>query len=339
MLADEMKELEILGRKKLSGLLNRVLTQEYRPELPKYPERILVIRTDSRLGNLVLMEPLLRCLSERFPRSRVKVLVSHVYAELLSCQGYDLLVADKKGQLRNPLDFARLVGKMRGFQPDVAIDAAHPHSFSLSGAVTAALSGAPCRISTDAGKGSSEWFTHLVPESPMDWHESRALHTLGSLWDKWPGWTAPMLKTAHDSRRNAVGLHVGASGGKRYPEGKMDRLVDILSKKTLLELYWGTDDERVLAEDLCARYPSRIQPEMSLQRLLERISGLRVFVTADNGPMHVASALSIPVLAIFRVDNQERFRPLSQGSRVMYSPDGPDPDEVADRALEILSYF
>jgi ADP-heptose:LPS heptosyltransferase len=132
---------------------------------------------------------------------------------------------------------------------------------------------------------------------------------------------------------------VGASGGKKYPTGKMDRLVDILSRKTLLELYWGTDEERSVAEDLCRRYPSRIQPEMSLQKLLERISGLRVFVTADNGPMHVASALSIPVLAIFRVENQDRFQPLSRGSRVLFDPEGTDPEEVAENALEILSYF
>ena len=331
-----MKNIERHGRKRLSGLLCAVLTSSGKSKLPSDPSRILVIRTDNRLGNLVLLEPLLRSIKERFPRANLEILAGDVFSELLENQGYTVIGVDKKGQIRNPLKFLRLVRNLRKSSYDVAIDAAHPHSFSLSGAVSAAMSGSNCRISTSTGNNNDGWYTHTVPAPLLDWHESRALHSLGSVWDGWPAWSPPLLTSLQSEKRNAVGFHVGASGMKKYPQDLMEKLVKMISGRIHLELYWGSREEKATAEHLARNFDVEVMPELTITGMLDRIAGLRLFVSADNGPMHVASALSVPVIALFRVDNRERFAPLSDGSEVLYAPEGADPADVIEIAEKIL---
>ena len=332
-----LKSIEQWGRRHAAAAIH-LNASEGDSSLPLQPSRILVIRTDNRLGNLVLMEPLLRSLKVRFPLAELDILASDVFSELLECQGYNVIHVDKKGQIRNPGKFLSLIEELRSRSYDAAIDAAHPHSFSLSGAVSTLLSSADCRISTDAGD-SARWYTHTVAEPPMDWHESRALHSLGSVWEGWPEWTPPELFTPNTVKRNAAGLHVGASGNKGYSIEHLEELVDRICRRVILEIYWGSDTERKTAEYLGSRYPVALMPELSITGLIDKIAGLRLFITPDNGPMHIASALSVPVIAYFRIDNMDRFAPLSEGSKTLYSEEGPEPEIVAETVLEALGCY
>jgi len=329
-----LKSIEQWGRRRAAATMSTG-AHEGGSRLSLKPSRILVIRTDNRLGNLVLMEPLLRSLKKRFPRAELDILASDVFSELLECQGYNVIMVDKKGQIRNPAKFWSLIRKLRSRAYNVAIDAAHPHSFSLSGAVSTLLSGADCRISTCTGD-STGWYTDTVAEPPLHWHESRALHSLGSVWDSWPEWSPPELHAVNAVQRNAAGLHVGASGNKRYSIEHLEELVDRICRRVILEVYWGSSAERKTAEYLGSRYPVAVMPELSVTGLIERIAGLRLFITPDNGPMHIASALSVPVIALFRIDNRGRFAPLSEGSKTLFAEGGPEPERVAAAVQEVL---
>lgn len=326
-----VKHLEGWGRRRAAAIPGVLPDREQ--VLPSAPSRILVIRTDNRLGNLVLLEPLLRSVRNRFPLAELDILASDVFSELLEYQGYNVIKVDKKGQIRNPARFVSLIRKLRSRSYDVAIDAAHPHSFSLSGAIGTVLSGAGCRIGTDAGN-SSGWYTNTVAEPPFDWHESRALHSLGSGWDRWPAWSPPELHFNDKGKRDAAGLHVGASGNKKYPLELLENIVDRICRKVILEIYWGSDKERETALYLRSRYPVAVIRELSVSELIEKIAGLRLFITSDNGPMHIASAVSVPVIALFRIDNRDRFAPLSEGSKTFFAEEGPRPEEVAEAVLE-----
>jgi ADP-heptose:LPS heptosyltransferase len=326
-----VKHLERWSRRRTASIPGVLPGRE--EALPPDPSRILVIRTDNRLGNLVLLEPLLRSVRNRFPCAELDILASDVFSELLECQGYNVIKVDKKGQIRNPARFVSLIRKLRSRSYDVAIDAAHPHSFSLSGAIGTVLSGAGCRISTDAGD-SSGWYTNTVAEPPIDWHESRALHALGSVWNGWPAWSPPELHAGNTGKRDAAGLHVGASGNKKYPFELLEDLVDRICRKVILEVYWGSDEEREIALYLRNRYPVAVMPELSISELIERIAGLRLFITSDNGPMHIASAVSVPVIALFKEDNGNRFAPLSEGSKILFANEGQEPELVAEAILE-----
>ena len=162
---------------------------------------------------------------------------------------------------------------------------------------------------------------------------------LGSVWDSWPEWSPPELHAVNAVERNAAGLHVGASGNKMYPVENIEELVDRICRRVILELYWGSSEERETAEHLGSRYPVAVMPKLSVTGLIEKIAGLRLFITPDNGPMHIASAVSVPVIALFRIDNRDRFAPLSEGSQTLYADEGPEPERVAAAVLEALGCY
>jgi ADP-heptose:LPS heptosyltransferase len=330
-MAGLLKRIERRGRRLLASGLGRVM----RPRsagLPSAPSSIVVTRPDSRLGNLVLLEPLLSGLHERFPEARLTVIASDRFSRVLEGREWDLVAAPKAAMARNPAAFALFVRRVRRIGFDVAIDASHPGSFSLSGAAMTALSGAPARVGFRSD-GHEAWYSVAIDASDGGVHESAALHSLGSCWHGWPAWRPPLLKS-DASRTGAIGLHVGASRGKFYPPGKLARLCLLLSAKAPVEIYWGSGSERALAERIVCR-GARVMPATDIPGLVRSLAGLGAFVTADNGPMHVASALGTPVLALFRIDNWARFGPLSTGSRVLYDPAGVDP-EVASEAMDVI---
>ena len=133
-----------------------------------------------------------------------------------------------------------------------------------------------------------------------------------------------------------IGFHVGASRRKGYTSGYVSRLMDVLRSKGSLSVYWGSGEELSLAEATAER--DEIMPGLDLASLMSSISRLDAYVTADNGTLHLASALGVPVVGLFRVAGTERrYSPLSGGSSVLLDPEGPDPEEVGravERALE-----
>lgn len=284
---------------------------------------------------MVLVEPLLASLEARFPRARVVLLASDRFAEVHSSQGREVLAVPKALMARKPWLFPGFVTRLRSCGFEVALDASHPHSFSLSGAAAAALSGAPSRIGFPSAE-AGDWYTLVVPPPGAPEHESRILHSLGSVWDDWPGWRPPRLSAGSAGSRGAIGLHVGASRDKGLPVDLLACIVSELSRMGRgLEIYWSGAGERSMAVEV-SRAGGAVMPGLDLRGLMDALAGLDALVTADNGPMHLASALGIPVVAMFRVDNRTRFRPLSPGSEALLVQDGLDPSEVVRSVASAL---
>ena len=339
-----LKGIERWGRRNLSGLLRAILLGGRRLETgpPEDPERILVIRTDDRLGNLVLMEPLIASLSRRFPGSSVELLLSERFAAIL--EGHPAVSrvwpAPKKRFITHPLSMLGFFRSIRKWGPHVAIDASHPHSFSLSSAVAVALSGAPSRIGWECG-GSEGWYTCCprVPAGDGTAHESLLLQSLGSVWEDWPEWSRPALphvgRAASGEPSGTIGVHVGARRGKGYPRDLMAELAELLRGTGQLRVFWSGEEERKAANELAG--PGELMPSLSIEGLMESLSGLDVYVTPDNGTLHLASALGVPVVGLYRVRGSEsRYSPLSAGSVALLDETGPVPEEVEADVRRIL---
>jgi heptosyltransferase-2 len=109
---------------------------------------------------------------------------------------------------------------------------------------------------------------------------------------------------------------------KRWPAGKYAELAVILQKKTAAQfLIIGSSDERPLAEAISSRMdrkPFILTGQTSLSRLASVISFADLFVTNDSGPMHLANALGIPVVALFGPTDPKRTGPFRQPSSVIH---------------------
>lgn len=287
------------------------------------PDRILVIRVDERVGNVLLTTPLLRAVREAFPAARVDVLVAASKRALVEGLAH-VISFERRALFMRPCAFMRILLRLRRERYDVAIDASHWHQFSVSSAMLLAWSGAPIRIAHD--RGDARLFaTHLVPPSVSgDLHEiaakMRLLEPLGVVR------ADPRMSTSlggqGEARERMVRWLEGSGVGERTLVGvapgarKRDHRLpvsifgDIASWARALGacpiVLWGPGEERLAAE-VAGLSGALIAPRTNLEELAALIRSCAAVITNDTGPMHLAVACGAPTVALFAHADHRRW--------------------------------
>jgi heptosyltransferase-2 len=91
--------------------------------------------------------------------------------------------------------------------------------------------------------------------------------------------------------------------------------------------YFGDMQGAPVVNEICENMPPRVlnlAGKTSLRELMALIDRCSVFLTNDSGPMHIASALGVPLLALFGSTSPVKTGPYNGGEvvnkRVMCSP-------------------
>lgn len=340
-----LKDLERGGKTLLRGALARLLPSPRPAAEPLDPasvRRILAVRHDSRLGNLLLLTPSLRLLKTAFPDARVEVLLSGRYGaayENNPCVDECLTPADLPGFLR------------RGY--DLAFDFSPHHFFSLSGALWTAASGARRRVGFDRGD-ENKFVDQLVPvpaaeahetanlaalvraaavaalpgdaELKTEWHFALGEKEAGAL--EWESWGLD---------REAVALFLGARAEKRLEPSWFLQLGTRLAASGRRAALMGGPAERELLKGRTLPPGVVLAPELTLRRFAAAIANARAVLSADTGPMHLAVAVGTPTLELFGHTEPWRFgygnRP---GHRVLETPGRHPTQDEAWTALSAL---
>jgi heptosyltransferase-2 len=144
------------------------------------------------------------------------------------------------------------------------------------------------------------------------------------LTDSEKHWAAKKLDTLGlGGPRFVIGLHPGASFGpaKRWmPErfaALADRLIAALDADVLV---FGSPAERPLAEEIARvmqHTPTLAAGETSLRQLLALMAQCRLMVTNDSGPMHLAAALGVPLVAVFGSTSERATGPVGARLRIV----------------------
>ena len=114
-----------------------------------------------------------------------------------------------------------------------------------------------------------------------------------------------LARAGLDPGRPLVILNPGAAYGpaKRWPKERFSALAGILQERRGVEIaVTGTATDRPAAAAICSilrRPAADLTGKTTLRELLAVIRAASVFVTNDSGPMHLANALRVPVVALF----------------------------------------
>jgi heptosyltransferase-2 len=321
----------------------------------------IVVRAPNWVGDVVLSLPAVRDLRRNLPRARVTVLARPWVADLYRA-------VTEVDEVRESLGFARDVEALRG-----AFDAALllPNSFGTALAVWRA--GVPERwgYATD-GRGAL--LTRAVPVSADVRGRSQVYYyrwMLAGLGLHVSGAPDASLRCPEEwSRRAAdklgdggpwLGLNPGAFYGtaKRWLPERYAAVADRVARLTGAKVaIVGGPAERPLGEAVARmmRTPARLlSGETTLGELVGVLSRLRVLVTNDSGPMHLASALGVAVVAVFGSTDWRETAPAGGRHRLLREPVHCSPcmlrecpidhrcmrgvgvDQVAGAALEMLA--
>lgn len=117
-------------------------------------------------------------------------------------------------------------------------------------------------------------------------------------------------------------LNPGAGwGAKQWPAecyGDVARVLNERGMKSLIN--FGPGEEHLANEVERASGGTAIPVKCSLAQLIALTRRATLFIGGDTGPMHLAAALGVPVVAIFGPTNPARNGPYGTRSRVLRSP-------------------
>lgn len=352
------KRAERLGKRALVWVLKRCVKSEPGPKInPGKVKKILVVRQDDRIGNLVLITPMLEALRRGFPGRRIVLLVGQSFHEILQGNPHcdEVVVFEKRRYIFHPFDFFRLVKRLRAERFDLALDCSHVHAFSFSNGLLTYLSGAPYRVGY--GRGNSDLFLNMsVCPQPSGKHATEAhmdlVRSLGVEVDN-PQMRVYMSENERESirwylRQKGVseedllcGLHIGGSGKKRWPVENFARLADELNRLFGMKviILWGQKEASLLPDlERHLRTTPIVSDPLRIREMTALIEQCSLFVAPDTGPMHISVAVGTPTVAIFLAPNYPVYGPRGDGHKVVYREGGQvtvDDVVAAVRTLEV----
>lgn len=296
--------------------------------------RILVCRPNHRLGNLLLLTPLLDEIARLLPDARVDIVAAGNDARRVfgTFGNVDTVHMLSRRVVRHPLGTIRTVLRIRRTRYDLAIDpceASQSSRLLLRAARARHALGVlqqdlfPDHHSKDPLQRMPRhmaqlpvWLLRraLAPEShedasacpPLSLRLSNAELALAHAT------LARLLgDAALQGHRPVIGLFADATGQKKYPRAWWKRYIAVLTTAC---------PACVLVEIL----PPDGRPRLALQlptfaasdprAVAALIACMRAFVCADCGVMHLASASGTPTLGLFSITEIARYRPYGHGS-------------------------
>ena len=230
-----------------------------------------------------------------------------------------------------------VVRELRGQKYDLAVDM----QAAIRSAMLARFSRAPQRVGFAKPRETpAKWFyTDCVP-TPATHVVEQGLQLVQAITNREPATAEFPLPC--DSEANAwcadrlrelgvaefVILSPGAGwGAKRWPAERYAEVASRLRRESLAVLVNAGPGEEELAERLIEASTGAAQRiSCSLAQLIALTRRARMFIGGDTGPVHLAAALSVPVVAIYGPTNPARNGPFGPGGtndiiKVLRSPE------------------
>jgi heptosyltransferase-2 len=303
---------------------------------PQGIERIL-IRSTNWLGDAVMTTPAIGAIRESFPNAHITILATPLVAGLFSPHDRidEVMVYDKKGHHAGLAGRLRLARELRARHFDMAI--------LLQNAFDAALITWLARIPARLGyrtDGRALLLTHSCPvnrETKRLHHVEYYLAMLANFGILAATKSLSLLVTAEEEQATTgllagagidsgdclIGINPGATYGsaKRWYPDRFAAVADELCQKWGAKaVITGGPAERNTADEIALSTKANclnLAGRTSVRELMALIKRCDFFVTNDSGPMHIAAAFGVPLVAIFGPTDQTTTSPFSERAVVV----------------------
>lgn len=291
----------------------------------------IVVRGTNWIGDAVMTTPALSALRTQFPDAEIVMLANPLVAELFEFHPHvdRVMIYDRKGYHRGIAGFIRIVKELRSQKFDAAILLQN----AIEAALLAVFSGIPRR----AGYTTDGRRLLLNYPVTVTAHDKRMHHTdyycqllqrLGindgdgqlclACTEEEKAWAASVLESD-----NVIAINPGAAYGsaKRWLPERFATVADTLAKRYDAKIVLtGGPGEKEIGKDIAAAMtvPSiNMVGKTSVRQMMAILAHSRLLVSNDSGPMHVASAFAVPIVAVFGSTDHTTTCPASESVKIV----------------------
>ncbi|MDH4186450.1 MAG: lipopolysaccharide heptosyltransferase II [Nitrospira sp.] len=306
----------------------------------------ILVRGPNWLGDAVMCEPALRGLRRLFPDAQISLLVKPGVAELFGGHPSvtQVLTYDAKGRHAGLSGKWALAGELRRQEFDLAV----LFQNAFEAAFLTFLAGVPRRYGY-ATDGRSFLLSDpvAVPDHRVLAHQVRyywdLLRPLGLRGDPpAPELMVPAEEEQAMAQRFALGgfapsdFVVGINPGSTYGGAKRwlpERFAEVTERLCLTirearqqqvsVVILGAKGEEPLGQEIAAQLSSRsliLSGATTIRELMAVVQRCSLLLTNDTGPMHIASALKVPVVAIFGPTDWRTTSPFGRPHAIVRQP-------------------
>ena len=308
--------------------------------------RRIVVRGPNWLGDAVMCEPALSQLPILFPQAEITLLVKPAIADLLAQHPAvnRTLVYDDRGRHAGLTGKWTLSGVLRRHRFDLAI----LFQNAFEAALISFLAGIPRRFGY-ATDGRSLLLTDPVVVPPR----SAQRHQVEYYWDLLkplggqgpapaprlfvtPEESALIARRLADAGIGAADLVIGVNPGSTYGHAKRwlpDRYAEVVNRVVkdtqsrsgarVGVAILGAKGEEPLGKAIADQIKTRsvvCSGQTTVRELMALVKRCQLFLTNDTGPMHVAAAFNVPMVAVFGPTDWQTTSPFGVDAQLVRQP-------------------
>lgn len=281
--------------------------------------RKILVRSVNWVGDAVMTTPAIRVIRENFPQAEITLLANPLVSQLfLPHRSIDRVITfDRNGTHKGVAGRLRLAADLRKQAFDLAIIL--PNSFES--ALIPWMAGIPVRLGKKSdGRGLLLTESYRPDKSVVISHEVEYYLDLLRHFGFSGLSGRPQLFTTTDEERAAkqtlaeqgitakdfvIGINPGAAFGsaKRwYPERFAEVGRQLAAEWGARIVIFGGPGETNIAADIERNIDGvclNLAGKTGMRELMSLIRRCNFFITNDSGPMHIAAAFGVPLVAIF----------------------------------------
>jgi heptosyltransferase-2 len=303
----------------------------------------LLVRATNWLGDAVMSIPALREIRRSFPRWEIVVLARPWVADLYRREDFcdRILTYEHSGRHAGLRGKLRLAAELRRERFDCAVLLQN----AFDAALLAWAAGIPRRIGYardgrqllltepvaiprpgDLPEHQRYYYLELLRRAGLieDVPECNEIRLAGAAEASKSGWA---LWSQHGFvAERWIGVSPGAAfgGAKRWLPERFAESASQLSGELNAEVaVFGSAAETELCESVAGQIGPRahsLAGKTTLAEFIDLAATCAVYLTNDSGPMHVASALGVPTVAIFGATNHVATGPTGEWARIIREP-------------------
>jgi len=301
-------------------------------------KKILLIKF-SGFGNLVLALPSIRAIRKKYPDAEIVFLTHNTNKTIVEKDPSinKIITFDIENMSNTFIGIFKLISKLKKENFDLIFDF---EQFSRFSAIISFLSNAGLRVGFNTKGQGREMLYNIKVLYNNNQHTSKTFADLASIMGAKVDFSDSRIFIIkkdkekvnqffkkHRIKRNdiLIGIHPGCginNPQRKWPKEKFAKLADFLIEDYKARIFFtGSNSEKKLIGEIQSMMKNNsldTSGMLNLRELSEIISRCRIFFSNDTGPLHLASAMKIPVAAFFGPNTPLLYGPLGKNNLIFY---------------------